>query len=503
MQNCGAGTKTPPWVYIFTARGKQQGPKWHYYTVLQPLITHGLQSRRPGRYFTRYFIIQNFNGMRWLFLLFFALSQGLLAQGRKIEYTEFKLDNGLHVILHEDHSAPIVLVSVLYHVGSKNENPERTGFAHFFEHLLFEGTKNIPRGQFDKLITNAGGTNNAFTSFDQTYYYEILPSNQLELGLYLESERMLHAVIDSVGVETQRSVVKEERRQRYDNQPYGTMYLETFDRAFKVHPYRWMPIGSMEHLNEASLEEFMNFYRTFYVPQNATLTIAGDIEIEKTRELVKKYFADVPAAQHEVPRPKVTEPARTQEERGVVYDNVQLPLVLHAYHIPAQGTTEYYAVEMLTTLLADGQSSRLYKSLVDNQQIALTSGAFPVATEDPGLFVALAVANMGIEAENLEAAMDVEIERLKTELISEHEFQKIRNQKENDFYTANGSMAGIAQNLASYHVFYGDAGLINTEIDRYMAVTREDIQKAAQKYLRKENRVVLYYLPKSMEPVDN
>ena len=441
--------------------------------------------------------------MRYLLFTLTLLSQLAWAQGRKIEFTEFELDNGLHVILHEDHSAPIVLVSVLYHVGSKNESPDRTGFAHFFEHLLFEGTKNIPRGQFDKLITNAGGTNNAFTSFDQTYYYEILPSNQLELGLYLESERMLHAVIDSIGVETQRSVVKEERRQRYDNQPYGTMYLETFERAFKVHPYRWMPIGSMEHLNEATLEEFMEFYNTFYVAQNATLTIAGDIDIEETRNLVKKYFADVPAAPHDVPRPTAVEPARLEEERSVVYDNVQLPLVLMAYHIPAQGTPEHYAVEMLTTVLADGQSSRLYKSLVDNQQIAVTSGAFPVSTEDPGLFVAIAVANMGIEAETLERAMEEEIERVKNELITEREFEKIRNQKENDFYSANSSMAGIAQNLATYHVFYGDASLINTEIDRYMAVTREDIQKAAQKYLRKDNRIVLYYLPKSMQPVEN
>src|SRR4051812_3378916 len=191
-------------------------------------------------------------------------------QARKIEFTEYNLDNGLHVILHKDNTTPIVAVSILYHVGSKNENPERTGFAHFFEHLLFEGTDNIKRGEFDKYITNAGGTNNANTSNDRTYYYEILPSNQLELGLWLESERMMHAKVETVGVETQREVVKEEKRQRMDNQPYGSILTEILKHAYTVHPYRWPTIGSLEHLNAAALDEFVNFYKTFYVPNNAT-----------------------------------------------------------------------------------------------------------------------------------------------------------------------------------------------------------------------------------------
>ena len=214
----------------------------------------------------------------------------MLGQNPNIEFVEFELDNGLQVILHEDHSTPIVAVSIMYKVGSKNDDPERTGFAHFFEHLLFEGSENIERRQFDKLVTSAGGTLNANTWYDRTYYYEILPSNQLELGLYLESERLLHAKVDSVGIETQREVVKEERRLRVDNTPYGSLLEETMKRLYKVHPYRWSVIGSMEHLNAAKDEEFKEFYKTFYVPENAVLSIAGDLNIEETKVLVEKYF---------------------------------------------------------------------------------------------------------------------------------------------------------------------------------------------------------------------
>jgi len=442
--------------------------------------------------------VLNMKRQIYLLLAFLVMFSQVVANDNKIEFTEFDLDNGLHVILHQDNSTPIVVVSVLYHVGSKNENPERTGFAHFFEHLLFEGSENIKRGQFSELISYAGAVNNAYTSFDQTYYYELLPSNQLELGLYLESERLMHAKIDSIGVETQREVVQEEKRMRYDNQPYGTRWVETFSRAFSKHPYQWMPIGSIEHLNKATLEEFMEFYNTYYVPQNGTLSIAGDIDIEETKELVNLYFAEIDKPR-EVPRVNVVEPPQKEEVRDVVYDNIQLPMVLLSYHIPEQTAEDYYAVEMLTKVLADGQSSRLYKELVDKEQIAYTSGAFTVPTEDPGLFIALGLSNSGIEAEKLEEGMDKEIEKVKNELITEKEFQKVRNQVENDFYSGNSTMAGIAESLALNHVFFGDANLINTKIDKYMSVTREDIQNAAKKYLNKNNRVVLYYLPKSQE----
>lgn len=430
---------------------------------------------------------------------FLMISTQVFAADNNIKFTEFDLDNGLHVILHKDNSTPIVAVSILYHVGSKNEDPNRTGFAHFFEHLLFEGSENIERGQFDKLITAAGAINNANTTFDRTFYYEILPSNQLELGLYLESERLMHAKIDQVGVDTQREVVKEERRQRYDNQPYGTILEETLSRAYRVHPYRWTTIGSMDHLNQATLDEFMDFYRTFYVPQNATLSIAGDIDIEETKKLVEIYFNDIPRGKQTVPRPTAVEPPQEAEIRDVVYDNIQLPAVIQAYHMPAQGTEDYYAINMLTTLLSDGQSSRFYKEIVDEQQKALQVAAIPLSGEDPGLFITFGIANMGTEPEDLEASMDAEVEKVKNELITEREFQKVRNQIENDFVVSNSSVVGIAESLANYHVYFGDANLINTEIEKYMQVTREDIREVAKKYLNENNRVVLYYLPKSQQ----
>ncbi|MFO7448425.1 MAG: pitrilysin family protein [Ignavibacteriaceae bacterium] len=433
-------------------------------------------------------------------IAFVVFLTAVTALGQKeIEFTEFDLDNGLHVILHQDNSTPIVAITIMYHVGSKNEDPERTGFAHFFEHLMFEGTEHIPRGEYDKIVQNSGGTLNASTSFDRTFYFEILPSNQLELGLWLESERLMHAKIDSAGVETQRSVVKEERKQRYDNQPYGSLFEEIFKRAYTVHPYKWMPIGSVQYIDQAKISEFVDFYKTFYVPENATLSIAGDINIDKTTKLVKKYFADIPGGNTKIVRPAVVEPPMTAEVRDTVFDNIQLPLVAMAYHIPAQGTDDYYALNMLTTLLSSGQSSRLYKELVDKQQKAVYSGSFPVALEDPGLFVAYAIANAGIDANSLEEAVQAELNKVKNELISEQEFQKLKNQVETSIVKSNSTVAGIAESLADYHVYFGDADLINTEIKRYMKVSREDIKRVANEYLKDTNRVVLYYLPKSAQ----
>ncbi len=436
--------------------------------------------------------------MKIKLLLIILFSVGIIfSQGREIEFTEYTLENGLHVILHQDNTTPIVAVSIMYHVGSKNEDPKRTGFAHFFEHLMFEGSKHIGRGEFDKIMESAGAANNASTSQDRTYYYEILPSNQLELGLWIESERLLHAKIDTVGVETQRKVVKEERRQSYDNQPYGSLFEETFKRAYKVHPYNWMPIGSVQYIDEATIDEFRDFYKTFYVPQNATLVIAGDISLGETKDLVEKYFADIPKSSREIPRPNVEEPPLGIEIRDTVYDNIQLPLVLHAYRIPALGTKDYYAIDMLTTLLSSGQSSRLQKVIVDEKQEAINVGAFPFSLEDSGLFIAYGIANQGVAADKLESSIQDEFNKVITEKITEKEFRKLQNQIENSFVSSNSTVAGIAGSLANYHVLYGDTDLINSEIDRYMEVTIDDIQNAAKKYLTENERVVLYYLPKS------
>lgn len=427
------------------------------------------------------------------------VSAALSAQINKLSFEQYTLDNGLHVILHQDKTTPIVAVSVMYHVGSKNENPERTGFAHFFEHLMFEGSENIGRGEFDKYVQNAGGNLNANTSFDRTYYYEILPSNELALGLWLESERMLHARVDVKGIETQREVVKEERRQRIDNQPYGSILEETFKRAYSVHPYKWPVIGSMAHLEAAEENDYKQFYKDFYVPNNAVLSIAGDIDIEETKALINKYFASIPKSAAPVYRPRVVEPNLPGEIRDTIFDNIQLPAVIQAYRIPAQGTKDYYAVDMLSRILSNGESSRLYRSLVDEQQKALFVGNFPLALEDPGVSLSFGITNMGVDVADLEKAIDAEVDKVQKELITEKEFEKLRNQIESEFVTNNSRVAGIAESLATYHMFFGDANLINTEIDRYLAVTREDIMAAANKYLVKNNRVVLYYLPKAMD----
>ena len=435
---------------------------------------------------------------RLLLLGALFLAGGAQAQNN-ISFEEYDLDNGLHVILHEDHTTPIAAVTVLYHVGSKNENPERTGFAHFFEHLLFEGSENIKRGEFDSYVTNAGGALNANTSQDRTFYYELLPSNQMELGLWLESERMMHANIQQIGVETQREVVKEEKRQRVDNQPYGSWLENMMKNMYTEHPYNWVPIGSMDHLNAAQLDEFMNFYKKFYIPNNATLSIAGDIDAAATKELVEAYFGTIPAGTPVV-QPTVEEPALGGEKSLTVYDNIQLPAVMMGYRMPPQTSDDAYALQMASTVLSGGPSSRMYKRLVDQDQTALQVFAFPFTLEQGGAFITFSLANAGKGIDDMTPALEEEIEKLQTELISEREFEKIQNQMESGFIQSNSTMAGIAESLADYHTYYGDADLINTELVRYQNVTREDIQRVAQQYLVKDNRVVLKYLPKSEEP---
>jgi len=417
------------------------------------------------------------------------------SQSGKIEFTEFTLENGLHVILHRDTGTPIVVVSVMYNVGSKHENPDRTGFAHFFEHLMFEGTQNIPRGEYAKIVENAGGVLNAFTSNDRTYYYELLPSNQLELGLWLESERMLHATVDSIGIQTQKQVVLEEKKQRVDNTPYGTMFEETFKRAFTEHPYRWQTIGDPEHIMAAEDEEFLDFYNKFYVPDNAVLVIAGDIDKEQTKNLVNKYFADIPKGASPNNYQKIIEPMLKGEVRDTIFDNVQLPLIIQAYRSPAMKTEDHYAMDMLNTLLSTGQSSRLYRELVDNKKLALMLASFPMSLVEPSLSLVFALPNMEIDPYELEKAIDAEVDKVKKDLIPDSEFQKLRNQFENNIVSGNQRMATIAQNLATYHTYFKDASLVNNELEKYMAVTREDIQRVANKYFRPENRVVLYYMP--------
>lgn len=425
-----------------------------------------------------------------------------LAAQTKIEFKEFTLDNGLHVIMHQDNTTPIVVTSVLYHVGSKNENPERTGFAHFFEHLMFEGSENIERGQYMNIIQARGGTLNAYTSNDITYYYELLPSNELELALYMESERMLHSKVDQTGVETQREVVKEERRQRYENQPYGTILPETLKRSYVSHPYQWAPIGSMDHLNAATIEEFQQFYKDFYVPNNATLSIAGDLDYEQTEKWVRAYFSEIPKSQKIVYRPNIVEPKKTSETRDIIYDNIQIPAVIQAYNLPKKNHPDSYALSMLSTYLTGGKSSLMTKELVDKQQKALAVAAIPLELEDGGVFIMYGITNMGVEAKDLETEIDKLIKQVQEKGISDEDFSKLQNIMENNIVSGNSTMAGIAENLAEAHVMYGNAEYINQVMDAFNKVTKADVQRVAKEYLDLSGRVVLYYLPKSAQPAE-
>ena len=436
-----------------------------------------------------------------LILLVILIIQTAYGQN-KIEFREFTLENGLHVILHQDNNIPIVATSVLYHVGSKNENPNRTGFAHFFEHLLFEGTENIPRGEYMNKIQSIGGTLNAFTSNDITYYYEIVPSNQLETALYMESERMLHPKIDQIGVDTQREVVKEEKRQSYANRPYGTILPETMKRAFQMHPYKWAVIGSIADLDSAKLDEFMAFHEAFYVPNNATLTIAGDFDYDQAEKWVRVYFEEIPSGPSEFYRPNVKEPQKTEEIRDIIYDNIQIPAIIQAYNLPPKNHPDSYALSMLSTYLTGGNSSLMTKELVDKQQKALAVAAIPLDLEDGGVFLMYAITNMGVETKDLEAEMDTLLKKVQEEGISDQNFQKLQNIIENDLVSKNSSMAGIAQNLAQAKVFFGNTDYINEELSHYRSVSQEDIKRVANEYLDFNGRVVLYYLPKISQPTE-
>jgi len=428
-----------------------------------------------------------------------GLFLGVTGTAQEVEFIEYTLDNGLDVILHKDNSAPVVTTSVMYHVGAKDENPERTGFAHFFEHLLFEGTQNIPKGEWFKIVSSNGGSNNANTSDDRTYYYEIFPSNQLELGLWMESERMMHPVINQQGVDTQNEVVKEEKRLRVDNAPYGNILAAVKENLYEKHPYRWATIGSMDHLDAATLEEFRAFNEKFYVPNNATLVVAGDIEIEKTKEMIKDYFGPIEKGDPVVKESFVEEPI-TQEIEAKYHDpNIQIPAIVLAWRTPSMKERDAYVLDMISSVLSDGKSSRLYKKLVDDQKQALQIGAFNIAQEDYGQYVVFGLPLGETELDTLVAEVDEEIEKLQTELISQREYEKLQNKFENRYVNSNSSVAGIASSLATYQQLYGNTDLINEEIDIYRSITREEIREVAKKYLNENQRLKLEYLPKESE----
>ncbi len=432
--------------------------------------------------------------MKKSFIAVGLLFSAMFASAQHVEFEEYNLPNGLHVILQQDKSAPVITTSVMYHVGAKDEKPDRTGFAHFFEHLLFEGTDNIGRGQWFKIVAANGGQNNANTTDDRTYYYETFPSNNLQLGLWLESERMMHPVINQVGVNTQREVVKEEKRLRVDNVPYGQLLKAVKQNIFKNHPYRWTTIGEMEHLDAATLDEFKGFFKKFYIPNNAVLVVAGDFDKAQTKKLIEDYFAPIPSGP-KIERSQFTEEPITQQINATYTDpNVQLPMLVNAYRIPSFKDKDAYVLDFISSILSKGKSSRLYKKIVDDEKIALQVGSFAYTQEDYGTYFIYGLPMQGKTTDDIQKSIDNEISKISTDLISEEEYQKTLNAFETDFVEQNTTTEGIANNLATNYLLHGNTNLINTEIDNYRSITREDIRRVAKKYLQPNQRLVLNYV---------
>jgi len=418
-----------------------------------------------------------------------------IATAQEVTYEEYDLDNGLHVILHQDNTAPLVTTGVMYHVGGKDRTEGRTGMAHFFEHLLFEGTENIEKGKWFEIVSSNGGTNNASTSQDRTYYHEVFPSNNLKLGLWMESERMLHPIINQDGIDTQNEVIKEEKRLRYDNSPYGKLTFAVSENLFKKHPYKDPNIGYMEDLDAATLDEFIAYKENYYVPNNATLVVAGDIDIAQTKKWISEYFKDIPRGRT-ISRNYPQEDPITSEIRAKAYDpNIQIPATIIAYRTPGFRTRDAYVLDMLSSYLSDGPSSKLYKKMVDDQKEALQVGAFNIGQEDYGMYLVFALPVGETSLETLNTSIEEEIAKARTTIISEKDYQKLQNKFENRFVNSNASVEGIAGSLATNYMLYGDTSLINEEIEIYRSITREEIMEVAKKYLNPNQRVVIDYLP--------
>ncbi len=433
---------------------------------------------------------------RWAGLILVWAFTMAEAQVKPLKFVEYDLPNGLHVILHEDHRAPVVATVVHYKVGSRDENPQRTGFAHFFEHLMFEGTEKIERGMIDDMISEAGGQLNAYTSIDETVYHFVVPSNEFRLPLWIEAQRMRKLVVNEVGVETQRGVVKEERKNRYDNAAYGGWIEKTQEQLFKSTPYAWAPIGSSQHIDSASITEFQDFYNTFYQPNNAVLVVAGDFDPSVARETIDAYFGGYPAAPPP-PRPSFGAlPPFNEPIREVVNDvKARLPGVFIAWRGIGRLDKDVYAAELLSTILSSGESSRLYREVVDSQQLAVQAQFFNRDHEFGGMAFAIGIVGQGKSIEAAEKAILATLQKVAESGVTEGELQKAKNIAEVEFVGGFSDMHTKALRLASAFRYFGNTNHINEELDSYLKVTRADIQRVAKRILSSSGYVVLTYLP--------
>jgi zinc protease len=413
----------------------------------------------------------------------------------KLDYTMTTLSNGLQVVLLEDHSTPIVHTQIWYHVGSKNEKQGRTGFAHLFEHMMFKGSKNVEPEGHPSYISSVGGQSNAYTNEDSTVFWETTPAQYLPLVLWLEADRMASLRIEEQVFKTEREVVKEERRMRVENQPYGRLNEIIYDQAFTVHPYKHPTIGSMTDLESASISDVRDFFRTYYVPNNATLVLVGDFETKEALELVTKYLGRIPKSEKPVPRDIPKEPPQTKERRVTVSENWPLPAVVVAYHITYDGDPDSYPLHIASKVLSDGQSARIYRDLVYTKQIALAAFGGGNVIEDPNLFFAVAIVQPGKTPQECIDGLIAEFDRLKTEPISANELQQAKNQWTRDYIIGRESDKDKAEVLAHAVVIHNDIKTADGEFDIFMNTTAADVQRVAKTYFTPENRLVMTIMP--------
>ena len=409
----------------------------------------------------------------------------------KLQYEISTLPNGLTVVLEEDHSVPIVHVNLTYHVGSKNERPGRTGFAHLFEHLMFKGSKNVEQEGHTSMIASIGGQSNAYTTEDETVFWETAPSQYLPMMLWLEGDRMATLRITNETFVAEREVVKEERRLRIDNQPYGRLNEIIYDQIFTTHPYKHQPIGSMVDLDAATVDDVRDFYNTFYVPENATLTLVGDIDQAQALQFVTQYLGRVPKAAKPVPRDIAKEPPQTAERRVTLPEPWPLPAVVVAYHITYDGNPDSYPLHIAGKVLSDGESSRIYKKLVYEQQLAVAAFGGPNLIEDPNLFYSVGIVQPGHKPEEVADALIAEFDRLKAEPISARELQRTKNQFARDYILNRESDEQKARVLSHAVVIHHDIRTADGEFDIFQSLTAADVQRVARIYFTASNRTVL------------
>jgi zinc protease len=415
----------------------------------------------------------------------------------QVEYKQFVLENGLKVILRKDSCVPVVAVDVCYHVGSKNEKKGKTGFAHLFEHLMFEGSENVKKGEFDKYISLAGGYNNAYTTEDVTNYYDVIPSNQLPLALWLESDRMLKFCITEEALLTQREVVKEEKRWRIDNRPYGDVAERIQGLIFPASQYHWPVIGSMDDLDSATMDDVREFYENYYRPNNAVLVVSGDIDFEEAEYLVRKYFSDIPPGKMDSQVSWLEEQPIDEEIVETMEGNVPSSAVFVAYRIPQDGSAEFYALKQLGRVLSDGDSSRLYKRLMYETQAVSDFDVSVEGMEKAGVFLFSAFVSPGHSEKEVLSIFDEEIDKLQTSPVSDYEHRKAQNSALSDYVGRLSVNSGVADLLAHYQTFFNDAGIINSEIDRKLSVTPESMMEVSQRFLKNNQRMTLLYYPRN------